>query len=174
LLDEIASKPLTTNADKGITSGDWGTTAGTFAQGNDARFGETITVGGASTNLAQNTTYNMGQNISLAVATNTTSRAFKFQFAGTLTDVNAMISVGNNASNNNCTLELRNITQSTSQTIGNVNYGGGTNSNTFFSFSGLNISVNTSNVYTVRVITAVTLATAPTGTFHAIRLKTKY
>ena len=135
--------------------------------------GEDILVGGASTNLAQNTTYNMGQNISLAVSTSTTARAFKFQFAGTLEDVNVMVSTGNNASSENCTLELRDITNSTSQTIGTITYDAGINGNKFFSFSSLNLSINTTSVYTIRVVTAVTFATAPTGVIQAIRLKTQ-
>jgi hypothetical protein len=135
---------------------------------------EVIIVGSSSTNLAQNTTYNLGQSTALsASASSTAARQFMFQTSGTLDSANVVVTQSNSASNEDCVLELRNYTQSTSQTIGNIQYDGGANTNKFFNFVSLGLTVNNSDVYGIRIITAATLATAPTGTIHTIRLKTK-
>jgi hypothetical protein len=123
---------------------------------------------------AANTSYNFGLNPSLAPATANTARFFGFNHNGILEEVVFGISTGNLASAEDCTLELRNITTATSYTIGIYQYDAGINGNKLFRYKSLSIPINDTDIYSVRFVTAATFSTAPTGTYHSARLKTRY
>jgi len=137
-------------------------------------YNERFTVGATATNLAQNSTYSMGQNLNLSASATTVARAFGFEHDGTLDEVILFISTGNLSSTELATLELRNVTASTSQTIGTFTYDAGVNGNKVFRFSALGLAVNSTDIYSIQSKTATTMVTAPTNVYHAIRLKTNY
>jgi hypothetical protein len=100
---------------------------------------------------ADATNYNFMQ---IATApTSTDARAFKFGFGTSVKRAWFTLAQANNASGETCTLKLRNITTNTEYTLGTFTSDFGANTGTGFSFTGLNIAINTTDFWQIRITT---------------------
>lgn len=93
--------------------------------------------------------------------TTETSRRFKFNKAGTVENVGFTIVQSGNGSNETVTVYLRNITTATDYTVGTFTSDFGASTNVNFAWTGLSISVNTTDYWTLK-IACPAFATNPT------------
>lgn len=114
-----------------------------------------------STNPADSSNYYFGQNPFALALTSTGARKFKFHTAGTLNAFLFSILQTVNGSNETVTVRLRNETTATETLLGTFtsDFGGSTSGT--FAFTGLSISVNTTDEYTLKIETPA-WATNPT------------
>ena len=112
--------------------------------------------------VADSTNYHMG--IAVAATLNTTSsiRRFKFTNAGSVKEVSWNLFQSVNGSNETVTLYLRNESTSTDNLIGTFTSDFGANSVLSTLFTGLSITVNTTNDYVFKIATPA-FGTNPTN-----------
>jgi hypothetical protein len=112
--------------------------------------------------VADSTNYHMG--IAVAATLNTTSsiRRFKFTNAGSVKEVSWNLFQSVNGSNETVTLYLRNESTSTDNLIGTFTSDFGANSVLSTLFTGLSITVNTTNDYVFKITTPA-FGTNPTN-----------
>jgi len=130
-----------------------GTTAGTVLEGNaldNTRWTKTFQWSNLAS-PADATAYLASQQPDLTLATS--NRAFKFPKSGTVKEVSLALNQSTNASGEDVTIYIRNITTATDYLVGTFTSDFGLNSSTGFVFSGLSISINTTDNWAIKILT---------------------
>ncbi len=124
----------------------------------------------STTNPADATIYYLGFNFE-ALAVTDTVRQFSFDKSETLKEVSLTVLQSTNGSGETVNLYLRNLTTSTDYSLGTFTSDFGTNQSKSFLFTGLNISVNSTNNWAFKILTP-TWVTNPVSWRVGIRAKT--
>ena len=160
--------PIKTGTSGVLEAGSFGTTAGTFCEGNDSRLQELITLTFSHTNhnpAAGGQTYYMGLPVDLSPNLTSTTRVFRFPFpcivvGGTLTvNVGSTLAIGASGSS---VINLWNVTQGTgSLLVGSIDYSSQVSNYSFGSLSILVDAAAVLNDFAIQIISP-TFSTAPT------------
>jgi len=156
-------------------SGVWGAITGTITNQTDLQNALNLkynvyNLSSATTNLADATTYYLSFNFE-ALAVTESVRQFNFDKTETIKEfiLTSLHAVGGSAGN--VTIYIRNITTATDYLVGTYSENFTANASNTFKFTGLNIAVNGTDFWTVKILTP-TWATNPTSVRYGIRIKT--
>jgi len=156
-------------------SGVWGAITGTITNQTDLQNALNLkynvyNLSSATTNLADATTYYLSFNFE-ALAVTEAVRQFSFDKTETIKEfiLTSLHAVGGSAGN--VTIYIRNITTATDYLVGTYSENFTANTAKTFKFTGLNIAVNDTDFWTVKILTP-TWVTNPTSVRYGIRLKT--
>lgn len=156
-------------------SGVWGAITGTITNQTDLQNALNLkynvyNLSSATTNLADATTYYLSFNFE-ALAVTESVRQFNFDGTETIKEfiLTSLHAVGGSAGN--VTIYVRNITTATDYLVGTYSENFTANASNTFKFTGLNIAVNGTDFWTVKILTP-TWVTNPTSVRYGIRIKT--
>lgn len=124
----------------------------------------------ALTNPADATSYFLSFNFE-ALALTETVRQFNFDGTETIKELYLTSLHANAGSNEDVTIYVRNITTATDYLVGTFKEDYTLNTCKIYKFSGLNIAVNDTDFWTIKILTP-TWVTNPTNVRYGIRLKT--
>lgn len=124
----------------------------------------------STTNPADATIYYLSFNFESLAVTDTV-RQFSFDRTETLKEIALTVLQATNGSNETINVYLRNLTTATDYSLGTFTSDFGANQSKTFLFTGLNISVNSINNWTFKILTP-TWVTNPTSWRIGIRAKT--
>ena len=133
--------------------------------------GEWIKLTSAVLAPADSTAYLMPNMATLAPATSTGARVWKFTKSGTVLNVSVAVSQSANGSSENVTVYLRNNTTATDYLCGTFTMDGGVNANTFANYS-VSIPINTTDLWAIKILTPAWV-TNPTGVYFAVQIFNK-
>lgn len=155
-------------------SGVWGAITGTITNQTDLQNALNLkyniyNFSSATTNLADATTYYLSFNFE-ALAVTEAVRQFNFDKSETIKELilTSLHAVG--GSTGNITIYMRNITTATDYLVGTFSEFFTANTAKTFKFTGLNIAVNDTDFWTIKLVTP-TWSTNPTSVRYGIRIK---
>jgi hypothetical protein len=156
-------------------SGVWGAITGTITNQTDLQNAlnskyNIYYLGSSGLNLADSTTYYIGI-VYYLLGTVEALKRFNFEKSETVKEIYLNSLHAGTASSENLTIYLRNSTTGVDNLIGTFKEDYAINSSKTFAFTGLNISVNNSDLYTIKLVTP-TFAVNPTGVNYSIKIKT--
>jgi hypothetical protein len=156
-------------------SGVWGAITGTITNQTDLQNALNLkynvyNLSSATTNVADAINYVLSFNFE-ALAVTETVRQFNFDKSETIKELilTSLHSIA--GSSEDVTLYIRNITTATDYLVGTFKENYTSNSAKTFKFTGLNIAVNGTDFWTVKIVTP-TWVTNPTAVRYGIRIKT--
>ena len=121
-------------------------------------------------NPADNTVYHLSFNFEV-LALSEVVRQFNFDTTETIKELILTSLHANAGSNEDVTIYVRNITTATDYLVGTFKEDYTLNTSKTFKFSGLNIAVNDTDFWTIKILTP-TWVTNPTNVRYGIRIKT--
>ena len=133
--------------------------------------GEWIKLTSAILSPADSTAYLMPNMATLAPATSTGARVWKFTKSGTVLNVSVAVSQSANGTSEAVTVYLRNNTTATDYLCGTFTMDGGVNANTFANYS-VSIPINTTDLWGIKILTPAWV-TNPTGVYFAVQIFNK-
>jgi hypothetical protein len=156
-------------------SGVWGAITGTITNQTDLQNAlnskyNIYYLGSSGLNLADSTTYYIGI-VYYLLGTVEALKRFNFENSETVKEIYLNSLHTGAASSENLTIYLRNITTGVDNLIGTLKEDYPINSSKTFAFTGLNISVNNSDLYTIKLVTP-SFAVNPTAVNYSIKIKT--
>ena len=156
-------------------SGVWGAITGTITNQTDLQNALNLKyniyyLGSSGLNLADSTTYYIGI-VYFLLGTVEALKRFNFEKSETIKEIYLNSLHTGTASSENLTIYLRNSTTGVDNLIGTFKEDYPINSSKTFAFTGLNISVNSSDLYTIKLVTP-TFSVNPTAVNYSIKIKT--
>jgi len=156
-------------------SGVWGAITGTITNQTDLQNALNLkynvyNLSSATTNVADAINYVLSFNFE-ALAVTETVRQFNFDKSETIKELILTSLHSLAGSSEDVTLYIRNITTATDYLVGTFKENYTSNSAKTFKFTGLNIAVNDTDFWTVKILTP-TWVTNPTAVRYGIRIKT--
>jgi hypothetical protein len=156
-------------------SGVWGAITGTLSNQTDLQNALNLKynvyyLGSSGLNLADSTTYYIGI-VYYVLGTVEALKRFNFEKSETVKEIYLNSLHTGAASSENLTIYLRNITTGVDNLIGTFKEDYPINSSKTFAFTGLNISVNSSDLYTIKLVTP-SFSVNPTAVNYSIKIKT--
>jgi hypothetical protein len=133
--------------------------------------GEWIKLTSAILAPADSTAYLMPNMATLAPATSTGARVWKFNKSGTVLNVSVAAQQSANGTSEAVTVYLRNNTTATDYLCGTFTMDGGVNANTFANYS-VSIPINTTDLWAIKILTPAWV-TNPTGVYFAVQIFNK-
>jgi hypothetical protein len=156
-------------------SGVWGAITGTITNQTDLQHAlnqkyNVYFASSSTTNPADATIYYLSFNFE-ALALTDTVRQFSFDRTETLKEISLTVLQSTTGSNETVNVYLRNITTNTDYSLGTFTSNFGSNRSKTFLFTGLNITVNSTDNWSFKILTP-TWVTNPTSWRVGIRAKT--
>ena len=156
-------------------SGVWGAITGTLSNQTDLQNALNLKyniyyLSTSGINLADSTTYYIGI-IYSALGTIEALRRFNFDKSETVKEIHLNSFHANAATSEDLTLYLRNSTLGVDYLIGTFKQNFTLNTSKSFAFTGLNISVNSTDFWTIKLVTPA-FVTNPTNVNYSVKIKT--